>query len=189
MYTKFIYHIFLLPIILVSACAGTHHNVQAPSVGNLLNPSRLKVNSQKIAILKQDLAVLNDHVNLEEAGKLAEMSISYSLYLADEYRLVRPAIFHNILVRIGIKDRGLCYHWTEDLMEQLALLELKSFHLRWGVAYHDSEFREHNSVIVTSKGQDFSEGIVLDPWRNSGELHWSPVKDDRYPWKEWRPNE
>jgi hypothetical protein len=89
-----------------------------------------------------------------------------------------------VLVRIGLKDRGLCHHWTTDLMEQLELLELKTYQLYWGVAHRGSELREHNSVVVAAKGQRFEEGIVLDPWRNSGELHWTPVKNDRYPWKE-----
>ena len=69
-------------------------------------------------------------------------------------------------------------------MKRLASLELKSFTLHEGVAYKGSNLREHNTVVVTAKGQEFSIGIVLDPWRNSGNLFWVPVRDDRYPWKE-----
>jgi hypothetical protein len=69
-------------------------------------------------------------------------------------------------------------------MQRLVLLELKNFQLHWGVAHRGSELREHNSVVVTARGQKFEEGIVLDPWRNSGELYWARVKNDRYPWKE-----
>jgi hypothetical protein len=124
-----------------------------------------------------------------EAGQVAQTAIQYSSYLAREYELVRPAILHNVLVRIGFKNRGLCHHWTLDLMKQLELLKLKSYQLFWGVAHRGSELREHNSVVVAGKGQRFEDGIVLDPWRNSGELYWTPVKNDRYPWKERPRNE
>jgi hypothetical protein len=43
---------------------------------------------------------------------------------------------------------------------------------------------EHNSVVVTAKGQPFQQGLVLDAWRHSGRLHWTPVIADRYPWEE-----
>jgi hypothetical protein len=124
-----------------------------------------------------------------EAGQIAQTAIYYSSHLAQEYELVRPAVLHNLLVRIGFKNRGLCHHWTLDLMKQLERLALKSYQLFWGVAHRGSELREHNSVVVAAQGQRFEEGIVLDPWRNSGELYWTPVKNDRYPWKERPRNE
>jgi hypothetical protein len=30
--------------------------------------------------------------------------------------------------------------------------------------------------------QPFNEGLVLDPWRNSGDLYWTKVGQDSYPW-------
>lgn len=183
--TVFKYSFILILILLINACATTNQGIQSSPGDNLLAPAY----QQKIDLLQKDLATLSYPVNLTEAGQLAETSIITSLQLADEYQLIRPAIFHNILVRIGIKNRGLCYHWTEDLMKRLVSLELKSFHLHWGVAHLGSDLREHNSVVVTAKGQDFSEGIVLDPWRNSGKLFWIRIKDDRYPWKKRQPNE
>ncbi len=68
-------------------------------------------------------------------------------------------------------------------MERLSALNQQSFDFHWGVAHFDSLWLYHSSVIVTAKGQPFREGIVLDPWRNSGMLFWAPVKEDRYPWK------
>ena len=145
--------------------------------------------AEEIAALQNDLAALNGRTNPVEARQVAETAIRYSALLADEYELIRPAVLHNVLVRIGLKDRGLCHHWTADLMKQLELLELQSYHLYWGVAHRGSELREHNSVVVAAKGQNFENGIVLDPWRNSGELYWIRVKGDRYPWKERPHNE
>ena len=139
---------------------------------------------QKINLLQHDLASLSDNVNLDEGRQLAETSINYSLHLAGKYKLVRPPFLHNILVRLGIKDRGLCYQWTEDLMKRLTSLQLKSFSFHEGVAHRGNDLREHNTVVVTARGQEFNEGIVLDPWRNSGELYWATVITDRYPWEE-----
>jgi hypothetical protein len=85
---------------------------------------------------------------------------------------------------MGLRDRGLCYHWTEDLMFQLKALQLERYQLRWGVAHRGSNLREHNTVVITANGQPFENGLVLDPWRHSGNLYWVIVKNDSYPWKE-----
>jgi len=177
--------ILLLMVVLLSACGGAHQGSQSTIASNASTVSReAAADRDKIASLQNDLAALNARTDIVEAGQVAQTAIQYSSYLAEKYELVRPAVLHNVLVRIGWKDRGLCHHWTEDLMEQLELLELKTYQLYWGVAHRGSELREHNSVVVAAQGQRFEEGIVLDPWRNSGEIHWSPVKNDRYPWKE-----
>ncbi len=179
--------IFLLVVGLLGACAGAPPNDVLSS--ERINPPINRTDRKKIEALQNDLTTLDNRSNPEEALQVAETSIRYSTFLADEYDLVRPAVFHNVLVRIGLKDRGLCHHWTEDLLKKLELLRLQSYHLYWGVAYRGSELREHNSVVGAANGQNFEDGIVLVPWRNSGDLYWIPVKDDRYPWKERPRNE
>ncbi len=182
---KIRYVILLLIPVWLSACVSAHQSGQLPTENNNSEISReAGTYHAKIASLQNDLAALNGRTSIVEAGQVAQTAIQYSAYLAEEYKLVRPAVLHNVLVRIGLKDRGLCHHWTADLMEQLERLELKTYQLYWGVAHRGSELREHNSVVIAAKGQRFEEGIVLDPWRDSGELHWTPVKNDRYPWQE-----
>lgn len=180
----------LLLIFLLAGCSGAQHTYRKPSdhsvTSNRLNDA---VYSEKVDTLQGDLAGLNRQVNMLEARQVAETAITYSSELAAEYHLVRPAILHNVFVRIGLKDRGLCYHWTEDLMEQLKSLNLKTYQLHWAVAYRGSELREHNSVVITARGEAFEKGIVLDPWRNSGDLYWALIKMDKYPWKELPPEE
>jgi hypothetical protein len=144
---------------------------------------------QKLESLQEDLAALNQQANILEAGLVAETAITYSGQLAEEYQLVRPAVLHNVLIRVGLKDRGLCYHWTEDLLKQLQSLDLRTYQFHWGVAHRGSELREHNSVVITARGQAFANGMVLDPWRNSGDLYWALIKSDRYPWQELPPSE
>jgi len=143
----------------------------------------------KIGALQDDLADLNRQADRPEARQVAQTAITYAGDLAAEYELVQPAVFHNILVRIGLKDRGLCYHWTEDLMKRLQSLELETYQLHWGVAHRGSELREHNSVVITASGQPFESGMVLDPWRHSGDLYWVLIKKDTYPWKALPPSE
>jgi hypothetical protein len=143
----------------------------------------------KIKQLEQELIGLSAAVDTAEARILAETAVRESGILAEEYQLVRPAVAHNLLVVFGIRERGLCYHWTGDLMKKLQTLDLKCFQLHWGVAYRGSELREHNCVVVTAKGQSFFKGIVLDPWRNSGNLFWAQVAKDSYPWKVLPPSD
>ena len=180
----------LLIATILSACVSERQMVRFPSNGEKPEDHRtMQAYRAKVAALQVDLAALNRQADLLEVKQVAETAIQYCAYLADQYLLVRPAVLHNVLVRVGVKDRGLCHHWTEDLMHRLEQLGLKSFQLYWGVAHRGSELREHNSVVVAAKGHRFEEGIVLDPWRNSGQLYWVPVKKDRYPWKERPRNE
>jgi hypothetical protein len=180
----------LLTVVMLTACAGRHQSGQPVSGGDTWKKDQpAQADRKTIAALQNELAALNGRLNDGEARQVAQTAILYSSFLAEEYDLVRPAVFHNVLVRTGFKNRGLCHHWTEDLMKQLERLELKTYQLYWGVAHRGSELREHNSVVVAAKGQNFEKGIVLDPWRHSGELYWIRVKDDRYPWKERPRNE
>ena len=118
-----------------------------------------------------------------EATLAAETACSYSLELARQYHAVRPAIWGNVLVNFGLRKRGLCYQWADDLSAKLESLHLRTLKVRRGVARLETR-REHSSVVLTAPGQAFDRGIVLDAWRHSGRLFWCPVKEDRYPWTE-----
>jgi len=178
--------VLLLFVIFLSACASDHQMGPGSSASEKPENHHRTTEAyrEKIGLLQDDLAALNQQADLLEAGQVAETAITYSDQLAEEYHLVRPAVLHNVLTRVGLKDRGLCYHWTEDLLKQLQSLDLRTYQLHWGVAYRGSELREHNSVVITARGQAFEKGIILDPWRNSGDLYWALIKSDRYPWKE-----
>lgn len=187
---KIQYVILLLFVVILNGCGSGHQMGRIPSASEKAEDHwATEAYREKVESLQDDLAALNRQANLLEAGQVAQTAIQFSSFLAEEYELVRPAVLHNVLVRMGLKDRGLCHHWTVDLMQRLQLLELKSYQLYWGVAHRGSELREHNSVVIAARGQRFEEGIVLDPWRNSGELYWASIRSDRYPWKERPRNE
>jgi hypothetical protein len=163
----------ILGATLVSGCAANRAVV--------LSPERMSANA---ASLRLALAALGPGTDPTEAGIVAETAVTYSDRLAEEYRVVPPARLHNLLIQVGLRDRGLCYHWTEDLMQRLQALDLRTYQLHWGVAHRGSDLREHNSVVITANGQPFEAGLLLDPWRNSGDLYWAVVTTDSYPWQE-----
>jgi len=109
--------------------------------------------------------------------------------LRQEYGVVGPpsfvnSLFNNFLVNSGIRKRGLCFQWAEDMLAALDALKLASLELHWGEA-RAGTMRENNAIVVTAKGKPFQSGIVLDCWRHSGRVHWNSVAADHFfPWKE-----
>jgi hypothetical protein len=163
----------LLVTLVLSGCAARHSSL-ARDDDHL---------SSRAASLHARLMMLDDDTDPDEARRVAETSVTYSLQLASDYRMVPPARWHNLLIQTGFRERGLCYHWTEDLMRRLQDLNLQTYRLHWAVAHKGSDLREHNSVVITGLNQPFEEGLVLDPWRYSGDLHWVKVGQDSYPWE------
>ena len=83
-------------------------------------------------------------------------------------------IFNNFLIYHGLRKRGYCYQWSEDLLIALDRLKLTSFELHWG-EYDPGTWRENNCIVVTAKGQPFQRGIMLECWRHLGHLYCGPV--------------
>jgi hypothetical protein len=160
----------LLALLLVPVLSGCAHLPAAPQISDLCT-------------LQAALVSLSPTVQGVEAEQVAGCAYDYSRVLAQRYRVMRPAIVHNFLVNVGFKQRGLCYQWAEDLLAQLRTFNLVTLELHWGIARANT-VREHNSVVVTARGQPFEQGIVLDPWRRSGRLVWAAVRADKYPWVE-----
>lgn len=122
-------------------------------------------------------------VNADEAKMLAQDSITYAYRLSEKYDLVWPPLWHNTLVNIGLKDRGLCYQWADDMLAHVRKGNYRSFDFYLGVSRLGT-FREHNTLVVSAKGESFDQGVVLDPWRDSGELYFAKVgKDEEYRWQ------
>ena len=94
-----------------------------------------------------------------------------------------PPSLQNVLVNLGMRKRGLCFQWAEDLLVRLDALKLTTLELHWAEAYAGT-WRERNCVVVTAKDQPFQQGIILDCWRHSGHLCWSALETDHYPWVE-----
>lgn len=158
--------------LLLTSCATSHHP-----------PTAIAQDARATVALQTAITGLSPQVDPREARRLSARAHTVSRQLARNYRVVGHPLVHNVLVNSKIRQRGLCHEWAEDLFRQLYALGLTSLELHWGEA-RAGTLREHNSVVVTAKGQPFASGIVLDAWRRSGQLVWARVGSDRYPWQE-----
>jgi len=131
----------------------------------------------KAGKLAGDLALLSPRVNREEATLLADCAFATVTKLRREYRMFGTPIFNNFLIYHGLRKRGYCYQWSEDLLIALNALRLKSLELHWG-EYDPGSWRENNCIVVTAKGQPFNRGIMLECWRHLGHLYFGPVASD-----------
>lgn len=139
----------------------------------------------KIANLTRAIQALGPEVDPEEAAAVARISVEYPLFtLAPRYQITGGPLFHNMQVNMGIKPRGLCKDWADDLEARLKQLGLQTLSLHRAIANHDNARIEHSTVIVSARGDVMENGIVLDPWREGGGvLYWMPVKQDKkYDW-------
>ena len=146
-------------------------------------PSPVKLNKSVID-LKQLLLTLRPKVDVQEANDLAVESIRYSYALSQKYKSINNPWFQNFLVNMGVKERGLCYEWTEDLLKFLLSKHYKtlSFH---PVGANIGRLNEHNALSVSAKGKGIEKSILLDAWRNSGILYFNVIdKDLKYKWSE-----
>jgi len=127
--------------------------------------------------LADELASLSSRVNRDEAKLLADCAFTTVTKLRREYRMFGTPIFNNFLIYHGLRKRGYCYQWSEDLLTTLDALRLKSLELHWG-EYDPGTWRENNCIVVTAKGQPFKRGIMLECWRHLGHLYFGPVASD-----------
>ena len=178
---------FLLSaLLLLSACSSVHfEGVKVDKAGSTIVKAIDAGDENKIVTLYQAIMSLGPNIVPREAQFVAREAVLYPKVLANRYKLMSPPLYQNILVNYGQRERGLCYQWTRDMGLQInrPMQSLEFFH---GVAFRGNMWKEHSTLVVAARGQTVSDGIVLDPWRNSGVLFWSRVKDDKkYPWVEF----
>jgi len=160
---------FCCVVLIGLSCAGTVVRSSSPS-------------ALRLAELTQDIEALGPAVHTDEAQLAATEALRATSELARAYRMTRPAQVHNVLVHIGLRQRGLCCHWAEDLVARMNDLDLSSLEVHWVVASRGSLLREHSSVLLVPTGHSFEQGLVLDGWRDSGNLVWVRPVEDRYAW-------
>ncbi|MGB9475220.1 MAG: hypothetical protein WCE87_09150 [Candidatus Udaeobacter sp.] len=131
-------------------------------------------NAEKLA---GELASLSPRVNGDEAKLLADCAFVTVSKLRREYRMFGTPIFNNFLIYHGLRKRGYCYQWSEDLLLALDKLNLKSLEVHWG-EYDPNTWRENNCLVITAKGQSFNRGIMLECWRHLGHLYFGPIASD-----------
>ena len=166
--------VMLISLSVFSGCSVKHAQIDLSADDTLSLRVPDEGIEDKIASLEETLRSLSLEVSEEEAKAFSRAAVLYPYYLAKEYGLVSPPKFHNFLITIGIKERGLCYHWAGDMIAYFQKQNFKSFDLYRAVV-EQGNFDEHNAVVVTAKGRPFSEGIILDAWRDSSELFFKKI--------------
>ncbi len=160
---------------LLSGCATTDGSSAATE----------PVTPRHIDELGRTIAALDESIDPGEARRAARVALEYSHQLARQYDVTTSPLMHNLLVNIGVKSRGLCIHWTEDLLVRLREENFDSLDLHWAIANHDVAFRiEHSTVVISAAGDSLYRGLVLDPWLDGGRLFWDyTLQDHAYEWQ------
>ncbi|NOC47168.1 MULTISPECIES: hypothetical protein [unclassified Ruegeria] len=146
--------------------------------------SQPTVSRNDIDALAQSIQALGSDVDPAEAQRAATIAYSYSQQLARDWNVTDPAIIHNAKVINGFREKGLCNDWAEAMTKRLRQENFQTLDLNWATS-PPTPFRIiHHSASISAKGDTMYDGIILDPWRNSGALFWAPVREDtRYNWK------
>lgn len=140
--------------------------------------------SDDVARLATQIQALGPEVDPEEAQRAARIAYAYTAQLAQEYQITDPPLIHNAKVNKGLRPRGLCWHWAEDMERRLNQEKFRTLTLHRAIANADNPFRiDHSTAIISRRGDSMYDGVVLDPWRYGGVLYWSPLREDtRYDW-------
>ena len=162
----------MLGLTALAACGSAPELRPEPSEGAVLS-------------LAGTLLKLGPEVNTGEAARAAQIAFDYTRELAIRYQITDPPLIHNTKVNMGLKPRGLCWHWAEDMEKRLNVERFETLEMHRAIAVGRGIRIDHSTAIISRKGDPFDAGVVLDPWREGGELFFAPVSEDtRYFWEE-----
>ncbi|HSR74055.1 MAG TPA: hypothetical protein VLL31_04360, partial [Sulfurovum sp.] len=100
---------------------------------------------------------LNSNITHSEAKQLSQDIFRKTQTLTKEFELTSPPVFHNFLVNVGLREKGLCYHWSDALYDYLSEKDYASFEFHLAGANIGEYFYEHNALVVVAKGGDIQE--------------------------------
>ncbi len=148
----------------------------------------------EILALEKAIIDLGAGVDPREAARAAQIAYAHTRKLAIAYQITDPPLIHNTKVNMGLRPRGLCWHWAEDMEKRLLAENFQTLDVLRAIANADVAFRiDHSTALIAPKGKTIHDAIILDPWRFGGTLFWSEtLADTRYNWVpqedvlEWR---
>lgn len=142
------------------------------------------VDENNVLKLSKLLHTLTPYVTSREIMQLSRNIFAKTAKLTKEFEMTSPPQYHNFLVSVGIKKKGLCFHWSDALYSYFTTRDYPSFEFHLVGANIGEYWSEHNSLVIVAKGMPVEEGIIIDPWRNGGRLYFSKVKEDKkYLWQ------
>ncbi len=157
--------------IVFNGCAIKYKNIQST------------YHDKNVQKLSKEIASLSPTIDKDEALDIALFSTSYTKKLANSYKLVGFPKFQNFLINIGLRKKGYCYNYANDLAAALLRRGYKSVSI-YRAAHKRFTYFEHNCVVITPKERN-DIGVILDGWRHAGKLYFDYMKSDRkhYNWK------
>lgn len=134
--------------------------------------------------LASEIRNLGPDIDPQEADRAARIAYSYTAQLVQEYEITDPPLIHNAKVNKGLRPRGLCWHWAEDIERRLKQENFQTLEMHRAIANAENPLRiDHSTAIISRRSASLNDGVVLDPWRYGGVLYWSPlIEDTRYDW-------
>jgi len=143
-------------------------------------PTQQESNIIKLSKL---LYVQNSKTTMAETIHLSRDIFFKIEQLKKEFDMISPPQYHNFLVNIGVKEKGLCYHWADALYLYFMKNDYASFEFHLVGANIGEYWNEHNSLVIVEKGMPIEDGIIVDPWRNGGIPYFSKLREDKqYLW-------
>src|SRR2546421_2043425 len=136
-------------------------------------------------VLRARIVALGPNIDPNEARRVAEIAYTTGRDLKKEWRVVWPPGLQNFLVNTGQRKGGLCFQFAERLLWRLSAQNWNTVEFHWAESF-ETTASEHNVIVVTAKGQNFYQGIILDNWRYGGRLVWGSVLED--PFYRWHEN-
>src|SRR5256714_2700772 len=136
-------------------------------------------------VLRARIVALGPNIDPDEARRVAEIADTTVRDLKKEWRVVWPPGVQNFLVNTGQRKGGLCFQFAERLLWRISAQNWNTVEFHWAESFERTA-SEHNVIVVTAKGQDFYQGIILDNWRYGGRLVWGYVLQD--PFYQWHEN-
>jgi hypothetical protein len=161
--------ILIILVFIFSGCSIKYNNIN------------ISKNSPEVVKLTTMITSMDSSIDKNEAKDLATFSIPYTKKLANSYGLVLSPNFQNFLVNIGLKKKGYCYNYADDLGYALVKRGYKSFDI-YRIIHKRGTMFEHNAIMITPH-YTTDKGVVLDGWRDAGKLYFCRKKDDEYDWK------
>lgn len=135
----------------------------------------------RLEILLRTLNTVNTD---DESKQLSKDIFRTTNLLTKKFELTSPPLWHNFLVNVGLRQKGLCFHWSDALYLHLKQQKYTHFSFHLVGANIGSYFLEHNALVVSNKKEEIANSILIDPWRNSGKLYFSKIEDDTsYSWE------
>lgn len=178
--------ILIFPVLLLSACSVHYDKVDFDKENKITTVSAIEGGDQlKIRDLTRAIIKLGPNVDPNEAAWVAREAVLYPKHLANEYKLMWPPNYQNVLVNTGRREKGLCYQWARDMTAHIGKRKYKTLTMQRAVA-NQADTYEHNVLTVAALGKGVEDAIILDPWRHNSILYWVKTKDDpNYQWTKY----